>query len=77
MGLRRLKTSYTLEVALPATGLNGFQPREFGRLGFNYALHDSQRGSQSWTVSRDRPQAVCPSAWGTLELAAAEAESGS
>jgi len=75
VGLRRLKTSYSLEVALPAEGLNGFQPREFGRLGFNYALHDTQRGRQSWTVSRDRPQAVCPNAWGTLELEAGSAGS--
>ena len=68
VGLRRLKRSYHMEVKLPAQGMNGFQPREFDRLGFNYVLHDTDRGSQSWTVGREPPLAHDPSTWGSVVL---------
>lgn len=66
VGLRRLKRGYQLELCLPAAGLNGYQPQEFNRLGFNYVLHDTELGSQSWTADRD--QSTDPGSWGTLEL---------
>ncbi|MFH1570287.1 MAG: hypothetical protein ABIL09_20005 [Gemmatimonadota bacterium] len=68
VGLRRLKQSYQMEIHLPAAGLNGFQPGEFDRLGFNYLLRDCERGVQSWTVGRSPPLVHDPSTWGTAEL---------
>jgi hypothetical protein len=68
VGLRRLKRSYQLEIRLPAAGLNGFNPDEFNRIGFTYLLHDSERGTQSWTAGTDLPVLSDPSLWGTLEL---------
>ncbi len=65
---RRLKKSYQMEIELPAEGLNGFQPREFNRLGFTYMLHDTQLGLQSWSAGRDLPVAQDPSTWGTVEF---------
>jgi hypothetical protein len=68
VGLRRLKNSYQLEIGLSAAGLNGFQPREFDRLGFTYLLHDTQLGTQSWTSGGESPVDRDPSTWGTAEL---------
>lgn len=69
VALKRLKRSYRMEMHVPAPGLNGFQPREFQRLGFNYILHDSDHGAQSWSVSRGGiPLVHDPSTWGTVEL---------
>ena len=68
VGLRRLTRSYRMEVALPAEGMNGFQPREFERLGFNYVLRDIDCGTQSWSVSRDPHLAHDPSTWGSVDL---------
>ena len=68
MALRRLKRSYQMEIRLPADGMNGFQPREFSRLGFNYVLRDVERGVQSWAVGRDPALVHDPSTWGSVEL---------
>ena len=67
-GLRRLKRSYQMEIGLPAAGLNGYQPREFARLGFTYLLHDSEHGVQSWSAGRDVPVTEDPGTWGSVEL---------
>ena len=69
VGLKRLKRSYRMEIALPATGLNGFEPHEFEHLGFNYTLRDSDFGLQSWSVGRDIPVVHDPSTWGSVQLA--------
>ena len=68
VGLRRLKRSYQMEIFLPAEGLNGFQPREFDRLGLNYVVHDVELGSQSWSVDRTPPVDGDPSRWGSAQL---------
>ncbi|MEE2659898.1 MAG: hypothetical protein VX733_15435 [Candidatus Latescibacterota bacterium] len=68
VGLRRLKRHYQMEIFLPAIGLNGFHPREFDRIGFNYVLHDVEHGTQSWSVGRTPPFVTDPSCWGTAEL---------
>ena len=68
VGLRRLKRSYQMEIALPANGLNGFEPRDFNRIGFTYILHDSQHGLQTWSAGRDVQVAQDPGTWGTVEL---------
>lgn len=66
--LRVLKKSYQMEIKIPASGLNGFSPREFNRLGFTYLLHDAQRGTQSWSSRADMGVDRDPSTWGTVEL---------
>lgn len=71
VGLKRLKRSYRMEIALPATGLNGFEPHEFEHLGFNYTLRDIDSGAQSWSVGRDAPVVHDPSTWGSVQLARA------
>ena len=68
VGLRRLKRSYAMEVFVPAEGLNGYRPREFDRIGFNYVLNDVDGGSQSWSVDRSPPFFSDPGRWGTAEL---------
>lgn len=67
-GLKKLKKSYSLEIKIPAIGLNGFAPREFSRVGFTYLLHDSQHGTQSWSSISDFGVEHDPSTWGTAEL---------
>ncbi|MEW6755916.1 MAG: hypothetical protein AB1505_33800 [Candidatus Latescibacterota bacterium] len=68
VGLRRLRRGYQLEIMLPSTGLNGFQPGEFDRLGFTYLLHDVEYGTQSWSGGPELPIATDPSTWGTVQL---------
>ena len=74
MGLRRLKRSCRMEIKLPASGLEGFQPREFDRLGFTYLLHDVEKGQQSWSGGGGLPVAHDPSTWGSVELRARPGE---
>lgn len=68
VGLRRLKRSCQMEIHVPAEGLNGYRPREFDRIGFNYVLHDHEHGAQSWSVDRSPPFVSDPSRWGTAVL---------
>jgi hypothetical protein len=68
VAMRRLKKSYQMEIKLPAQGLNGFQPREFNRLGFTYLLHDTELGLQTWSAGRDQPVTQDPATWGTIEF---------
>jgi hypothetical protein len=66
--LRILKKSYQMELMIPASGLNGFSPFEFNRLGFTYLIHDTQLGTQSWSSIVDMGADRDPSTWGTAEL---------
>ena len=62
------KTGYRLEGWLPASVLHGFDPESQSRLGFYYALRDSEFGEQFLSVGQDFPYAIDPSLWSTLEL---------
>ena len=66
--LRVLKKSYQMEIKIPASGLNGFSPREFNRLGFTYLIRDTQMGIQTWSSNVDMGVEQDPSTWGTAEL---------
>jgi hypothetical protein len=66
--VRILKKSYQMEVKLPANGLNGFNPREFSRIGFTYLINDTEHGIQSWSAIPDMGVEHRPSTWGTAEL---------
>jgi len=61
--------SYGLELILPASVLNGFEPDECPRLGLTYLVCDHEHGWQSWTSPHHLPFDWDPSTWGTVELA--------
>jgi len=62
------RTGWTLEVFLPATLLNGFDPETNRRLGFAYQVSDHVREDQFLGVGRDFPIGENPSLWSTIEL---------
>jgi hypothetical protein len=59
---------YVLEAFLPANVLNGFDPEQNPRLGFFYAVRDSELGEQFLTVGAEFPYWEDPSLWSVLEL---------
>ncbi len=66
---------YRLLVHLPKSCLNGWNPNEHRRLGFNYAIKDRELGFQTLAVGPELPIEENPSLWQTLELAKASTES--
>jgi hypothetical protein len=62
------RTGWTLEVFLPASVLNGFDPETNRRLGFAYQVSDHVREDQFLGVGRDFPIGENPSLWSTIEL---------
>ena len=63
---------YTMEVAIPASALTGFDPAEFPRLGFTYYLNNSEWPSQWWSAGKDVRVYIDPSTWGTALLSKGE-----
>ena len=61
---------YLLECQLPAAVLTGFDPAEYPRLGFTYAVLDRELGEQAFGVGSPMPYQEDPSLWATLELVA-------
>jgi hypothetical protein len=59
---------YRLEAFLPAPVLNGFDPEQNPRMGFFYAVRDTELGEQTLSVGPDFPYAEDPSLWSVLEL---------
>jgi len=65
----RIKTNgYTLELAIPAEALNGYDPAECSRLGFTYFMTDINHGQQQWNVPPHLPFGHDPSTWAAIEL---------
>jgi hypothetical protein len=64
----RNKRGYILEAFLPATVLGGFDPEQNRRLGFYYAVRDSELGNQVLSVGAEFPYWEDPSLWSVLEL---------
>jgi len=62
-------SGYVLESFLPANVLHGFDPEQNPRLGFFYAVRDSELGEQFLTVGAEFPYWEDPSLWSVLELA--------
>ena len=62
------KTGWRLEMFLPASVLNGFDPETNRRLGFNYLVLDPDRVPEALGVGREFPVGENPSLWSTLEL---------
>lgn len=65
---RLIRGGYLLEAFLPATTLNGFDPDQNRRLGFYYAIRDSELGDQFLSIGPDFPYWEDPSLWSVLEL---------
>ncbi|MFZ5833467.1 MAG: hypothetical protein ACOY3P_25555 [Planctomycetota bacterium] len=59
---------YTLDALLPAAALTGFDPAEYPRLGFHYAVIDRELGEQTFGPGSPLPYDEDPSLWATLEL---------
>lgn len=64
----RQRDGYVLSAFLPAEVLTGYDPQEFPRLGFTYAVIDRELGEQTFGVGSPMPYQEDPSLWGTLEL---------
>jgi hypothetical protein len=65
---QRRKSGYKLEAFLPAAVLNGFDPDQNRRLGFFYAIRDSELGEQLLSAGAVFPYPEDPSLWSVLEL---------
>jgi len=63
-----VKGGYLLEAFLPQPVLHGFDPEQNRRLGFFYAVRDSELGEQVMSVDGDFPYWEDPSLWSVLEL---------
>lgn len=59
------RNGYSLEVALPSTCLDGWDPSEHPRIGIFYKVRDSHFGSQHLTVDDELGWNVDPSTWAT------------
>jgi len=62
------KDGYSLELAIPAKALHGFDPEDSPQLGFAYIVRDHELGPQTWTSPSGFPIWHDPSTWGTVEL---------
>jgi hypothetical protein len=65
---QRTAHGYRLEAFLPAAVLHGFDPEQNRRLGFYYAVRDSELGEQVLSVGSEFPYWEDPSLWSVLEL---------
>lgn len=64
----RRKGGYVIQAFLPAAALNGFDPEQNSRLGFYYAVRDSELGDQVLSAGAEFPYWEDPSLWSVLEL---------
>jgi len=62
------KDGYSLELAIPAAALHGYDPAECSRLGMTYMITDVNHGTQLWNVPPHLPFAHDPSTWAVIEL---------
>lgn len=63
------ESGYRLQFWIPADSLTGYDPDNFGEIGFYYCVQDFQRGEQTLSVGREFPIDHDPSLWATLVLA--------
>ena len=59
---------YELYLHIPANNLNGWDPAEHTRIGFNYAIVDRELGWQTLATGPELPIEQDPTLWHTLEL---------
>jgi hypothetical protein len=63
-----IRGGYRLEAFLPTAALNGYDPEQYPRLGFFYAVRDQERGEQLLALTAEFPFWEDPSLWTVLEL---------
>lgn len=61
-------TGYWVDVWFPAEVFSGFDPGTNDRIGFHYAIHDTELGNQNLAVGSEFPFESDPSLWQTVEL---------
>lgn len=66
---------YLLQACIPAGVMTGYDPADYTRLGFTYAVIDRELGWQTLGVGNEFPFQEDPSLWATLELVREPAES--
>ena len=59
---------YSLAIHIPKMALDGWNPEEHPKLGFNYSLVDRELGEQTLAVGTQFPISEDPGLWQTLEL---------
>ena len=62
------KGGYLVRGMIPADCLTGFDPADYPRLGFSYAVVDRELGWQTFSVGPEYPIQEDPTLWGTMEL---------
>ncbi len=62
------RNGYVLEAFLPAEALHGYDPEQYPRLGFYYAIRDDELGEQVLSVGSEFPFWDDPTLWSVLEL---------
>ena len=61
-------TSYQIDAWFPAEVFTGFDPVSNPKIGFHYAIYDSEFGEQTLAVGSEFPYESDPSLWQTVEL---------
>ena len=61
-------TSYQIDAWFPADVFTGFDPVSNPKIGFHYAIYDSEFGEQTLAVGSEFPYESDPSLWQTVEL---------
>ena len=62
------KHGYDLAAFIPESALGGFDPANYPRLGFTYAVADRELGLNTFATGTGFPYDEDPSCWATLEL---------
>ncbi|HND51995.1 MAG TPA: hypothetical protein PLV92_06350 [Pirellulaceae bacterium] len=69
VNVRRTAGAYSLEIAIGASALTGFDSTDHPRLGFTYLVIDRELGQQTFAYSPEfTTLAEDPSLWATLEM---------
>ena len=66
--VRTRANGYTLEAFVPAAALQGYDPEQYPKLGFFYAVRDEELGEQLMSISPEFPFWEDPTLWSVLEL---------
>ena len=66
--VQSIRAGYRLEAFLPASALAGYDPEQYTRIGFFYAVRDDEKGEQLLALSPDFPFWEDPSLWSYLDL---------
>ncbi|NLG44386.1 MAG: hypothetical protein GX547_14170 [Phycisphaerae bacterium] len=65
LAARAGRRGWSVELAIPAASLSGWNPAEHPRIGFFYKIKDTQLGSQHLTVDDELGWNADPSTWAT------------